>query len=243
MFIRRIHLQVVQQVIPVGAQGIKGGVSLGRVQVAGDDRLDRALVDRLRARRVKLIVAGVFVVAQHEGQAAAFARFQRQLDMVGADGRPAVRDTVGGFTTFHHLGGLKATVRAQERFTLGIKPRQFFGTGKVSEVIAALAVLGLVVDHAIHHLDLTGAEVALEVGHVVLGIPQRELHKREQRQAGAFRASVGDGDLPDFERFVQRDKVAHFRANLVVAGTDGGVAHAVPAGVIGQRAAHRLPGG
>ena len=42
-------------------------------------------------------------------------------------------------------------------------------------MVAALAVLGLVIDDAVFHLHLAGVEVALEVGGVVLRIPQAEL--------------------------------------------------------------------
>src|SRR5205823_14897369 len=50
------------------------------------------------------------------------------------------------------------------------------------EVVAPLAVLGLVIDRAAFDLDLTAAEIALVVGHVVVGVPEAELQEREQLQ-------------------------------------------------------------
>jgi len=47
-------------------------------------------------------------------------------------------------------------------------------------VIAPLAVFGLVVDDLILNLDLAGAEIALEVGGVVLRVPKTEFDARER---------------------------------------------------------------
>ena len=46
-------------------------------------------------------------------------------------------------------------------------------------MVAPLAVFGLVVDHPILNLHLAGGEIALEVGGIVLGIPQAELDRRK----------------------------------------------------------------
>ena len=70
---------------------------------------------------------------------------------------------------------------------------QRFGAGEVGEVIAALAVFGFVVDHAILDLHLRDVEVALVVRRVVLRVPQTELDQREERQIGGRIALIGDG--------------------------------------------------
>jgi len=75
-------------------------------------------------------------------------------------------------------------------------------------MIAAFAVLGLVVDDAVFNLNFADAEVALEVGHVVVGVPQAEFHVGEQRQIGGDLAAIGDGQLPDFQVFAGWDEVA-----------------------------------
>ena len=54
---------------------------------------------------------------------------------------------------------------------------------------------------------------------------------------------IGEGELPDFEIFVERDEVASASGHAVVGGADGRVAHAVAAGIICELAARRLPGG
>jgi hypothetical protein len=78
-------------------------------------------------------------------------------------------------------------------------------------VVAALAVLGLVIDDAVLDFDLADVEVALEVGGVVLGVPQAELDAGEGGDVRPGRAAIGDRELPDFEVFVERDEVAGVR--------------------------------
>ena len=97
--------------------------------------------------------------------------------MVRADRLPAVSDGIGRTALLHHLRGVPAAVCAQESFALGIKASQRLGTGEVGKMIAALAVFGLVIDHAAFDLDLPGVEIALEIGGVILGIPQAEFDR------------------------------------------------------------------
>ena len=75
------------------------------------------------------------------------------------------------------LRRLPAPVGTQESLPLGIETGQRLGAGEVGEVIAALAVLGLVVDDPVDDLDLADVEIALVVGGVVPGIPQAELDR------------------------------------------------------------------
>jgi hypothetical protein len=75
------------------------------------------------------------------------------------------------------------------------------------EVVAALAVFGLVIDGAAGDFDLAGAEITLEVGLIVVGVPQTELDEREQLQLLRFVALVAQGDLVDLARLAGRDEV------------------------------------
>ena len=83
-------------------------------------------------------------------------------------------------------GRVPTAIAAQKRFALGIEAGQGLRAGEVGEVIAALAVLGFVIDDAVFHFHLAGVEVALEVGGVVLGIPQTELDARRRRRCVAL---------------------------------------------------------
>src|SRR5208282_6710675 len=114
---------------------------------------------------------------------------------------------------------------------------------EIREVIAALAILGLVIDDPVHDLDLAGAEIALEVGGVILGVPETELDAGENGEFGRFFAAIGHLEFPDLQRFTHRHKITRLRLNLVTARTDEGIAHAVAAFVLVQFGARGLPGG
>src|ERR1019366_9042089 len=70
---------------------------------------------------------------------------------------------------------------AEENVALCVEPGQLGRAGEPGEVIAALAVFGLVIDDAVFDLHLSDAEVALAIGGVVLRIPQAEFDGREDR--------------------------------------------------------------
>ncbi len=57
-------------------------------------------------------------------------------------------------------------------------------------MVATLAIFGLVVDDAILNFDLSDAEVALEIGGIVLGIPQAEFRGGKHRQLSRRQALV-----------------------------------------------------
>ena len=213
-----------------------------------------------RAGRVELVLRRVFVVAQHEDDLGRLAGLQAEPDVVRADGRPAVGDGVGRLAALDDHRVVPAAVGAEEGLALGVEAdqrgltvlvcRQTISrrvdivcrrirtvsprssrTREIREVIAPLAVLGLVVDHAAVDLDLAGVEVALEVGLVVPGVPQVELHGREQRQLGRGLTPVGHAQPPDLQVGAQRHEVQRAGLDAVGLRADDGVAHAMAAGV------------
>src|SRR3990172_1500161 len=95
--------------------------------------------------------------------------------MVCADRLPAVGDRIGETAGLHGSRRLPTSIRPEEGLALRVEPGQRFGAGEVGEVIAALAVLGLVIDHTVIDLDLADGKIALEVGEVVPCVPKAEL--------------------------------------------------------------------
>jgi len=71
-------------------------------------------------------------------------------------------------------------------------------------VVAALPVLGLVVDDAVGDLDFAGGVVALVIGGVVLRVPEGELDGREDGDLGRVFPVVGDRQPPDLKRLAVR---------------------------------------
>ena len=238
--VRRIDLEDAQQAVPILAQPLEGRIGLLAVQVLRDHRLHPPLVDRLGARRIELLVHRILVVAQHKHHLPRLTRFQFQLYLVRPHRRPPMRNRVGQFTGFHGCRLVPAAVPAQKRFPLRVKPARL-RTGKVGEMIAPLPVLRLVIDDAVFHLHLARIEVALEVGGVVLRIPQAKFDAREPGQRCPGRSPVRHRHLPDFQVVVQRYKVPRVRLDPAVRGPDHRVAHPVAAGVILQVVPRRLP--
>ena len=80
-------------------------------------------------------------------------------------------------------------------------------------MVAAFSVLSLVVSHLIDDFHLACTEIALEIGGILQSIPQAELNRRKSGQVDALLVVVGDGQLPDFQRFAKGDKVSDLGFN------------------------------
>src|ERR1019366_7837223 len=156
-------------------QSLKSRRDVPAVEIFRDNRLDGLLVDRLRIRRVELFVRRILVVAKDKNDFLRFAGLQTHFDVMRTVRRPAVRDRVEGFATLHCRRVVPTAISAEERVALRIETSEFFRAGEIREVVAALAIFGLVVDDTVVDFNLAGAEVALEVGGIVLRVPQTEL--------------------------------------------------------------------
>ena len=87
------------------------------------------------------------------------------------------------------LRPVPAAPRPEEGLALGVEAGERLRAGEPGEVVAPLAVLGLVVDDLVLDLDLAGVEIALEVGGVVVGFPQAELDRGEDRELRRLRCA------------------------------------------------------
>jgi hypothetical protein len=116
--------------------------------------LTSLLVDGLRAGRIELLGDGILVVAEHEDDLPRLAGGQVELHLMRADGRPAVGDGVGELAGFHGGGLVPAAIAAQEGLALRVEAGAGLRAGEVGKVVAALAVLGLVIDDAVFDLHL-----------------------------------------------------------------------------------------
>jgi hypothetical protein len=164
-------LEDAQHLRPVVAQVCERLLHGGRLQVAGDDRLDPLLVDRLRVGRIELVVLGVLLVAEQDDHFLRLAGRKVQLDVMGAHRLPPVGDRIGGLAGLHHDRPVPAAVGAEEAVALGVEAGQGDRAGEEREVVAPLPVLRLVIDDAVLDLDLAGGVVALEVGVVFQCFP------------------------------------------------------------------------
>src|SRR6516162_8186183 len=85
-------------------------------------------------------------------------------------------------STLDHGGIAPAAIRAEKGLALGVEPSKFFRTSKERKVVASFAIFRLVIDDAAFDFDFADAEIALEVGGIVLRIPEAKLNCSEERK-------------------------------------------------------------
>ena len=163
--------------------------------------------------------------------------------MVYADRCPAVGDGVGAGTFFYRFRVGIAAPGAQKGIPAGVKAvyRRVDGVQRV--VVAALAVFGLVVDRAALHLDLTGGEVALEVGGIVHGVPQAELYIAEYSKRFRRVAFVGQHQTVDLAVVAHGHEQLQPRSQPALFAGDDAVTQTVAALVKIQLGLGGLPAG
>jgi len=241
MFIGSLDLAEAEDAVPIDAQGRKGLLHLLGFEIAGDDRFDQFLVDGLRAGGIEFFILRIFLIPQQKDHLAGLAGIEIQLDMMGADRSPAVSDRVERAAACDGGRIVPAPAAAEKSLALGVKAGRLGRAGEPGEMVTAFAVFGLVIDHPLLDLHLAGAEVALEIGRVVLGIPKAELHGRKEREIDRLFAQVGDLHPPDFQIFAERDKEEGLGPDAGIGGADDAVAHAMAAGVLFGVMAGGLP--
>jgi len=154
-----------------------------------------------------------------------------------------VRHGIGQLSPLYTCGIVPTAIGTEKGLALRVVAGDFFGAGKECEVVAALAVFRLVVNYAVFDFHLPDAEVPLEVCGIILRVPQAELDDGKNGEFRGLRAMVRHAQLPDFQIFVERHKVARARFNTAVFRGDRRVAHAVAAGIFLQFILRGLPRG
>src|SRR6516225_6455124 len=112
---------------------------------------------------------------------------------------------ISTLSTLDHGGIAPAAIRAEKGLALGVEPSKLFGTGKERKVVASFAIFRLVIDDAAFNFDFADAEIALEVGRIVLRIPEAKLNGREDRKVCNTLTMICNRYLPDLKIFVERN--------------------------------------
>ena len=163
-------------------------------QNAAISRLRAALVDD--ARLFPFFFGRIFDVAEHEHEGLRFAGASATSSEWDAIGDQPLRDRVLRFALDDGVGLVQPVVQAEERLAVGVEARELRVHVIERVVVAPLAVFGLVIERAADDLDFAGAQVALEVRHVVVGVPQAEFDvtRRACSRRGSL-AEIGERDL------------------------------------------------
>ena len=108
-------------------------------------------------------------------------------------------------------------------------------------MIAALAILGFVVDNGTVDFHFAGGKIALEVGHIIQGIPQTPFHKGEEFDGFVLLTGIGETYSLDFSLELQRDKKQNFRFQIITPAGDAGVGKSMTAFIKIQILFNRFP--
>ena len=160
---------------------------------------------------------------------------------MGSHRRPAVCYGVGSLACCNDLRILEAVVQTEEAFPIGVVTVDRIVYSVECEVVAAFLIFGLVENGRAFDFHFTGVEVSLEVGGVVLCVPQTPFNEGEQLDRLCLAALVLQNQTLDFAVVVLGYEESHFCGDVVLLTGDHGVAHAVTAGVSVQICLYRRP--
>ena len=124
---------------------------------------------------------------------------------------------------------MQAVVDADELVARGVVAVDLPCAAEERVVVAALAVLGLVVDCAALDLDFADRVGALVVRHVVQCFEEAELDVRKETQLLGLLGLVADGDFPDLEILAGRYEHQLLDLDAILLAGDAGVAKAMAA--------------
>ena len=138
---------------------------------------------------------------------------------------------------------MESVVKTDESVTVGVVSVNSIVYGVECEVVASVAVFGLVVDGGAYYLNAAGGEVSLEVCAVVLSVPEAPLCERPQLEGLGGTALVGENQLLNLAVVVLRNEESSLSLESVLLAGDDGVAHAVAALVAVELGLYRGPAG
>ena len=88
-------------------------------------------------------------------------------------------DGVGAFAVFHSIWCSRGTIDTHEGISGGIEGSDFLVGVESSVVVSSFSVFGFVIDGRSDDFHFTGRIVSLEVGGIILRIPQTEFNEGE----------------------------------------------------------------
>ena len=225
-----LHLEAREQLVPARMQACERVVDRPRLHVAVEQLepcRNPALVDVGEEKRERLRLAGP----------------ELQLELVGADRVPAVRDAPGRSPGARNRRLVQSVVDTDERVARGVEACDVARAAEERHVRAPGAVLRRVEDRRAAALDLYLADRvgALEVRHVVERLVEAELDVGEEAKLLCRRAGVADGRPPDLDVGPGRDEEAELDLDAALRAQDARVAQPVPALVAVERRLRRLP--
>ena len=240
LVVRRVNVEDTEELVPCLSQLCKACSDLLGSVVLLDHCVALYLVDGLSVS-LKLFSDRHFNVAEDKYEGLALASGKGDLLVVGSDGGPAVGEGVVSLAVQDCLRIVEAVVQSDKGIAVGVVAVDGIIYGVECEVVAAVAVFGLVVDGGANYLNTAGREVALEVGAVVLRVPETPLSERPQLECLRGIALVGENKLLYLAVVVLRNEERSLGFQPVLLAGDDGIAHTVAALVAVKLGLHGGP--
>ena len=204
MRIGALDLEAGQQIEPALPQGRECRVDRVRFRVSRQQCASLVLVHDGRPLELRLVA--LVDVAEDECEDLLCSWLQVQVDLMGADRVPAVRDAALRASGERHRRLVQAVVHAYEHVARRVEAARLPRAAEDGVVAAPFAVLGRVVDGRAFDLDLADRVRALEVRHVVQRFVKAELDVREERHVLRDKAPVADRRPPDLHVLAGRNE-------------------------------------
>ena len=242
LVVGRLNIQDSEKLVPGGAKLCHACGNLLRSVVFLHHGKRLGLVDGL-AVSLKLLVRRHLNVAEDEDKGLRLAGSKGNLLKMRSNRSPAVGEGVVRLTCENRLRIAETVVKTDEGIAVGIVAVDV-GIYRVKcEMIAAVTVLGLVVNRGAYNLNTSGGEVALEVVAVVLSVPEAPLSEREETEGFGGRALVGQNELLNLTVVALGHEEGSLGLQAVLLAGDDRVAHTVAAFVAVQLGLNRGPAG
>ena len=126
--------------------------------------------------------------------------------MMAADRSPTVCDAVEAYACLHSARSVCSVINADKLITARIEAADILVYMEYRVVVSALAVFSLVVYSASFDFYFADGEISLEIGSVILSIPQTELHITVKIYLFCLRRAVHHGHSGELAVLMKRDE-------------------------------------
>ena len=226
---------------PVFPQRLQRGVKSTGGIVAGHHCLGRSAVDA--AGRRPFFSGGQFQVTQTEEQGGAFTGSEIKIELLRGDRLPAMGNTAGASLAEDGGRMRRTSVNTEKCLARGVKPVCRTVGPENGVMVASLTVFRFMINRIRCDLNFTDGIVALEVGTIVIGVPEAELQIGEYLQLPRLRAVVAQRQADEQAVVAARDQHLLPDSDAVLFRFNDGIPKTLTAAVAVRFGLNRLPAG
>lgn len=194
-------------------------------------------------RRFPFFFNGYFDICSDKNKGFAFARLKCQINLMGCNRRPAAGYGIGELAFFNSGRILIAAVWTKKGIPVCLEGGYRCVDRKQSVVIPTFPVFCFVIKNGTFYFHLSGAEVTLEILHIIIRIPETPFQIRKQLNRFLPLRIIGKRKLIDLAGILKRYEGEQGGLQMVFLPGKAAVSHSMPAFIKIQRGLGRLPAG